>query len=288
MSFVITQPEALTAAASALQSLGTLMAAQNAAAATPTIGLSPAAADPVSALQAAQFTAYGTWYQQVSAHATAIHQMLVNTLGTSAGSYGETEAANQTATGSTSLSGLLSGLTGSGTSSSAVSAAAAPALSSSTGATIGTPFNWFQNVGAAASDFIALGQGQFLPGAVDWDPTLPGAAGAPGMATGAIAPATAAAAGAPVLAGVGQASSLSGLSVPPSWAAAGLPAANSGPATLAGAGWTTAAPQTPPVTTMPAGVPSVASAGRPGSGFSGFGAPRYGVKPTVMPKPTVV
>jgi hypothetical protein len=36
---------------------------------------------------------------------------------------------------------------------------------------------------------------------------------------------------------------------------------------------------------MPAGVPSVASAGR--SGY-GLGAPRYGVKPTVMPKPTVV
>jgi hypothetical protein len=34
-------------------------------------------------------------------------------------------------------------------------------------------------------------------------------------------------------------------------------------------------------------MPSVASAGR-GSGFGGFGAPRYGVKPTVMPKPTVV
>jgi hypothetical protein len=32
-------------------------------------------------------------------------------------------------------------------------------------------------------------------------------------------------------------------------------------------------------------MPSVASAGR--GGF-GIGAPRYGVKPTVMPKPTVV
>ena len=85
-----------------------------------------------------------------------------------------------------------------------------------------------------------------------------------------------------------QASSLGRLSVPPSWAAAGVPAANAAPATLAGAGWTGPAPHTPPVTTMPAGVPSVASAGRSGSGFSGFGAPRYGVKPTVMPKPTVV
>ena len=114
MSFVTTQPEALTAAATALQTLGTSMAAQNTAAAAPTTGIAPAAADPVSALQAAQFTAYGTWYQQVSAKAAAIHQMLVNTLDTSAGSYGETEAANQTSTGSTSLSGLLGGLTGSG------------------------------------------------------------------------------------------------------------------------------------------------------------------------------
>ena len=283
MSFVTTQPEALTAAASALQTLGTSMAAQNTAAAPPTTGIAPAAADPVSALQAAQFSAYGTWYQQVSAQAAAIHQMLVNTLGTSAGSYGETEAANQTATGSTSLSGLLGGLTGSGASSAASGAAADP----TTGAAIGTPFNWFQNVGAASSDFMALGQGQFLPSAVSWDPTmLPAAAGAPFMPTAPIASAASASSvGAPVLAGVGQASSLGGLSVPASWAGAGVPAANSTPVTLTGAGWTSAAPQTPPVTTMPAGVPSMASAGR---GGLGFGAPRYGVKPTVMPKPTVV
>jgi hypothetical protein len=36
---------------------------------------------------------------------------------------------------------------------------------------------------------------------------------------------------------------------------------------------------------MPAGMPSMASAGRAGHAF---GAPRYGVKPTVMPKPAVV
>jgi hypothetical protein len=281
MSFVTTQPEALTAAASALHTLGTSMAAQNTAAAPPTTGIAPAAADPVSALQAAQFSAYGTWYQQVSAQATAIHQMLVNTLGTSAGSYGETEAANQTATGSTSLSGLLGGLTGSGASSAASGAAADPTA----GTAIGTPFNWFQNVGAASSDFIALGQGQFLPEAVNWNPLSPAAAGAPGVPPTPLPAASAGAVGGPFLAGVGQASSLGGLSVPPSWAAAGVPAANSAPATLTGAGWTSPAPHTPPATTMPAGVPSVASAGRPGYGF---GAPRYGVKPTVMPKPTVV
>jgi PE family/PPE-SVP subfamily C-terminal region len=293
MSFVTTQPEALTAAASALQTLGTSMAAQDAAAAAPTTGVVPAAADPVSALQAAQFSAYGTWYQQVSSQAATIHQMLVNTLGTSAGSYGETEAANQTATGSTSLSGLLGGLTGSGTSSSALSGATVtPAqVSSSTGATIATPFLWAQNFPAAASQFFALGQGQFLPTAVNWDPTqvaatgLTDGAGAglpPAAATGSAEPAGVG--GAPVLSGVGQASSLGGLSVPPSWAAGSVPATNPAPATSAGAGWTSPAPQTPPVTTMPAGVPSVASTGRAGYGF---GAPRYGVKPTVMPKPTV-
>ena len=91
--------------------------------------------------------------------------------------------------------------------------------------------------------------------------------------------------GSPVLAGVGQASSLGRLSVPPGWAAAGVPAANSAPATLAGAGWTSPAPHAAPVTAMPAGMPAVASAGRAGQAF---GAPRYGVKPTVMPKPIVV
>ena len=96
MPFVTTRPEALSAAASALQHLGTSMAAQNAAAAAPTTSMVPAAADPVSALQAAQFDAYGMWYQQVSAQAAAYHQLLVNTLGTSAGSYGETEAAIRT------------------------------------------------------------------------------------------------------------------------------------------------------------------------------------------------
>jgi len=282
MSFVTTQPEALTAAANALQTLGTSMAAQNTAAAAPTTGVAPAAADPVSALQAAQFSAYGSWYQQVSAQAAAIQQALVNTLNTSAGSYGETEAANQTATGSTSLSGLLGGLTGSGASSAASGAATPAALDPTTGAAIGTPFNWFQNVGAAASDFIALGQGQFLPGAVSWQPGWTGAEAAPFMPTAPIAPATAAA---PVVAGVGQASSLGGLSVPPSWAAAGMSGADSSPAAVTGAGWTSGGPQTPPVTTMPAGVPSVASAGR---GGLGFGAPRYGVKHTVMPTPTVV
>ncbi|EUA57973.1 PE family protein [Mycobacterium intracellulare 1956] len=106
MSFVTTRPEALMAAASMLEALGSSMDAQNAAAAAPTTSIAPAAADEVSALQAAQFSAYGAWYQQVSAQAKAIHQTMVNNLDTSAGSYGETETANRVTTAASSLSPL--------------------------------------------------------------------------------------------------------------------------------------------------------------------------------------
>jgi PE family len=98
MSFVTTQPEALTSAASALQGLGSAMDAQNAAAAAPTTGVVPAAGDEVSALTAAQFAAHASLYQAVSAQATAIHELFVTTLGTSAASYAATEAANAAAT----------------------------------------------------------------------------------------------------------------------------------------------------------------------------------------------
>jgi hypothetical protein len=99
MSFVSTQPEALTVAAGTLQGIGSSMSAQNAAAAAPTTGVVPAAADQVSALTAAQFAAHAQMYQAVSAQAAAIHEMFVNTLGISAGSYAATEAANATAAG---------------------------------------------------------------------------------------------------------------------------------------------------------------------------------------------
>lgn len=99
MSFVTTQPEALTSAATTLSGLGSALSAQNAAAAGPTTGVIPAAADEVSALTAAQFAAHATLYQQVSAQAQAIHDMFVATINTSAGSYAATEAANAAAAG---------------------------------------------------------------------------------------------------------------------------------------------------------------------------------------------
>jgi PE family/PPE-SVP subfamily C-terminal region len=291
MSFVTAQSPALMAAANQLEHLGTAMTAQNNAAAMPTTSISPAAADPVSGLQAMQFSAYGTWYQQVSHQAQAIHQMLVNTLGSNAGSYEGTESTNQATTGSTSLSGLLNALSG-GSSSAATSPSADSGLSSNFGATIGTPFNWAQNFSAASSDMLDLAQGQYAPEAQpgassagmfgltgDFDSApAPVAASVPTSSTGF--------SGMPVSAGVGQASSVAKLSVPPNWAVGDVAPVSAAPVTTPGAGWA-GPPATPAstVTTLPGGVPSVASTQR---GGLGIGAPHYGDKPIVMPKPTTV
>jgi hypothetical protein len=98
-SFVTANPEILVAAAGDLQGIGSTMAAGNAAAAAPTSGVVPAAADEVSALTAAQFVAHAGRYQAVGAQAAAIHDLFVGTLTTSAGSYAATEAANAVAAG---------------------------------------------------------------------------------------------------------------------------------------------------------------------------------------------
>ncbi|ORW09792.1 PE family protein [Mycobacterium kyorinense] len=93
-AFVTTHPELLAAAAGDLTGIGSAMVAGNAAAAGPTGGVVPAAADEVSALTAAQFAAHAGRYQAISAQAAAVHQQFVSTLATSAGSYAATEAAN--------------------------------------------------------------------------------------------------------------------------------------------------------------------------------------------------
>jgi hypothetical protein len=97
MSFVTTQPEALAAAAGNLAGIGSVMTSGSAAAAAPTTGVIPAAADEVSALTAAQFVAHAQLYQAMATQAAAIHEQLVATLTASSASYAATEAANAVA-----------------------------------------------------------------------------------------------------------------------------------------------------------------------------------------------
>ena len=97
MSFVTTHLETLAFGAGELHGIGSAVAAGNMAAAAPTTGVVPAAADEVSALTAAHFAAHGHLYQAIAAQATAIHELFVNTLKASACSYEACEAANAAA-----------------------------------------------------------------------------------------------------------------------------------------------------------------------------------------------
>ena len=97
MSFLTTRPEALNSAAGALHGIGAAVSAANASSAAPTTGVIPAAADPVSALVAAQFAAHAETYQATSTQAAAVHQQLVNALAVSSESYASAEAANTVA-----------------------------------------------------------------------------------------------------------------------------------------------------------------------------------------------
>jgi PPE-repeat protein len=90
-------------------------------------------------------------------------------------------------------------------------------------------------------------------------------------------------AGAPVLAGMGQASSVGKLSVPAEWSTA-APTEPAAAAPLAGSGWTAPAEEGGGMNTVAAGMPAYASAGRGGYGIG----PRYGIKPTVMPRHVLV
>src|SRR5690625_507761 len=95
--YVKTEPAMLVSAAGSLEAIGAGMNAGNAAAAAPTTGVAPAAADEVSALTAAQFSAHGQLYQAIAAQAAAIHEAFVPSLRANAAAYDGAEAANATA-----------------------------------------------------------------------------------------------------------------------------------------------------------------------------------------------
>ena len=99
MSFLRAQPEVLNAVASELISANAAVREGSSAAAVPTTGVAPAAADMVSILTAAQFASHAQLFQAISAEAAAVREQLAATLGISAGSYAATEFANATTVG---------------------------------------------------------------------------------------------------------------------------------------------------------------------------------------------
>ena len=284
MSLLTTVPEELAAAAAQLSAIVSSLTAQNAGAAAATTGVAPAAADSVSLQQAGIFSAYGTLYQQIASEAQAIQQQFASTLGLSSGTYAATEASNASQAASptdlvNSLFGYLSGtnaLSPSGGASTIGLVQAgnfASAQSDDLGLITGT-------LSAVTAPSDAAGDLRGLAGAADLAGTTgpaigPGMGGMAGMAgMGAM----------PMTAGMGGATMVGKLSVPPSWAGTVTTVSSTTPMGLQTAGWTAAAPQAGPGTIIP-GMPGVGAAAR---NSAGFGAPRYGVKPLVMPKPAVV
>jgi len=287
MSFLTTIPQELLSAAAQLEGIGTSLTAQNAAAAAPTTSIAPPAADQVSLLQAGVFSSYGTLYQQIAAEAQVVQQQFVSTLGLSSGTYTDTEASNAAASltqpGIVNFLQNLSTLLG-GPDASLSSGAGPFSLSGNAG-----NFVSFQagDYASAMSDCLGMAGGGLLPaaaadtgadaaaGAADAvDTVSPVGAGGMGMGMGM------GGVGAVPMAGISQATMVSSVSAPPSWAGTVTPVASSASLTpITTAGWTGAAPQ--------AGAPMAAMPGMPGAGAargSALGAPRYGVKPIVMPK----
>ena len=292
MSFLTAVPAELAAAAAQLGAIGSALAAQNAGAAAPTTAIAPAAADQVSIIQSGIFTAYGALYQQIAAEAQALQEQFVQTLGLSSGTYESSEAANAAAA-------TLS----SGTGSAAATAASSPIddfvnqISTLLGGPVtsvgGQPFSLsgnMANIGSyeignfasASSNMLGLTSGGLFPEGfgvpedIAADAAVEGAAIEGGLtgAGGAVGP---------VAASVGNSTLVGAMSAPPSWAAGTTLVSSTAPSALSGAS-ITAAPAAGAGGIYP-GVPGLASAAR---NSAGFGAPRYGVKPIVMPKLTAV
>jgi PE family protein/PPE family protein len=284
MPGLTTLPEELLAAQGLLQGILSNLTAQNAGAAGATTIIAPAASDPVSLQQAAIFSTFGTQYQTIAAEAQTIQEQYVNNLGLNSGTYSATEAANavQTAAtpGSNPLDVIQYLLGGTGNYSTGLGGPFSLSGNAANILNIGGG-NW----ASAGSDLLGLG------GLVN-APATDSAAAAD--LAGATAPATAPAVvpaggmagmGAmPMAAGVGQATMVGKLSVPPSWGGTVTQVAGTSAAPLETVGLTAAAPQAGAGTIVP-GMPGVGAAAR---NSAGFGAPRYGVKPIVMPKPTAV
>ena len=93
MSYVVALPEAMSAAATDLASIGEVVATAGRAAAGDTTGLLAAAEDEVSAAIAAVFSAHGAGFQALNAQAAAFHERFVQTLSGATGAYAAAEAA---------------------------------------------------------------------------------------------------------------------------------------------------------------------------------------------------
>ncbi|MGO9385768.1 MAG: PE family protein [Mycobacterium sp.] len=94
MSYVIADPEMMTAAAADLATIGANVSAAHMVAAAPTVAVVPAAADEVSAGIAHLFSAHAQGYQALAGQAAAFNDQFVQTLKSGGAAYAQTEASS--------------------------------------------------------------------------------------------------------------------------------------------------------------------------------------------------
>lgn len=129
VSFVVTAPEVVTAAAGNLATIGSTLEEATAAAAGSTTGVAAAASDEVSLAISRLFGTYGQEFQALSAQAAAFHDEFVSLLSGGAAAYLGTEIANAEQTLLTAVNApaqTLLGQLSSGGAAAAAAAAAAP------------------------------------------------------------------------------------------------------------------------------------------------------------------
>lgn len=285
MSFLTAIPAELASAAAQLGAIGSAMAAQNAGAAAPTTAIAPAASDQVSIIQSGIFTAYGALYQQFAAEAQVIQEQFVQTLGLSSTTYESSESANASAAALSAAASTPGDLINQ------ISTLLGGPLTSVGGQPFSLSGNFANfssyeigNFASATSSMLGLAGGGLFPDGFGVPEDLAAAAADATAATAATSVGSVGAVGGgPIAAAMGGSTLVGAMSAPPSWAAGTTLVSSSAPSALSGAGWT-AAPTSAPGAFYP-GMPGVANAAR---NSAGFGAPRYGVKPIVMPKPVSV
>ena len=173
MSYVLTTPEMLAAAATDVGNIGSAISTASSNAAGPTAGLLPAAEDEVSAAIAKLFGAYGQEYQAVVSQAAVFHNEFTQALAAAGNAYLEAEAANSALTSgpSNALNTITGGPSGvSAMTSMATTASADPLIALIMGGT-GNPTPDPGNVTSIFNSYVqpnplfsgAIPQGLFTP-----------------------------------------------------------------------------------------------------------------------------
>ena len=279
-SFIL-GPGVLQAAVTALTNADTELGTVIAGVAGPITTVVAPGADTVSIAQVAAIDAFAATLQTALANGQSYATQFITNLSSASDTYAFSEATNAATAAADpsvgsggiidSIAGLLGGPSG--------SLNGNPFSLSSNSANIGNigAGNW----ASAMSDWLGMAGGGLLPAGSD---TIGDAAGAAALASSTTPVGGMAGMGGfgmMPMAGISQGTMVGNLSVPPSWGGQVTPVV-AATTPIQTVGLTGTAPLTAGGTGM-AGMPGMVTGGA-GRSSAGFGAPRYGVKPIVMPK----